>query len=478
MASSGTPPGPSGEENKRFLHEMGNDPISALTRLSRTYGRVAHFKSSGNDVYFLNSPEFVKQVSVIDHNDFVKNSGSGIKSSSGIYESLGVKGNRIFEELVGDGILMSEGELHDRHRRVMQPAFNRETLATYVPYITDLISKWRDQRKEGEVLSIRKEMQGLTLRVILKTLFSIEGPVADSLAQGLGEFGRTGEASHRSMHFLESREESGGFTGPFVGALEKLPFPSRRKYENAIAKLDRIVYGMIQQRRANPGTRRDLLSVLLETRSGKGDADELTAKEIRDEILTIILAGHDTITNALTWAWYLLSVHEDVNSKVREEVAAVLGGRTPGYDDVAKLPYTTMVFNETLRLYPPVWLERRRAIEELNVGGFSIPVGSVVLISQYVTQHDEAFYPSPESFEPGRWSADRRGSIPTFAYFPFGVGPRACIGEPFAKLEAPLIISMVSQRWRLEYASEGTPQMEPHVTLQPKAPILLKVVSG
>jgi cytochrome P450 len=466
LKASASPPGPSFQESQALLREMKKDPILALTKLYRTYGEVSHFRALENEVYFMNSPDFVKQVSVVNHHDFVKNQGSGIENSSGIYESLGVKGNRIFEELVGDGILMSEDGLHDWHRRVMQPAFNRDSIATYAQSMTDLIAKWCDRRADGETISVRKEMQGLTLRIVLKSLFSVEGAEADEFAADLAEFGRTGEASHQSAE--------PGASDPVLGLRGVLPFSDKKKYEKAVEKLDRFVYRMIDRRRQGGG-RTDLMSYLLRKQAPGETEKALADKEIRDEVLTIVLAGHETVTNALTWTWYLLSTHPGVDAKLRSELGVVLGGRVPSFQDVSRLTYTSMVFNEALRLYPPVWLERRRAIRDISFGGYTIPFGSVVLISQYVMHHDPAYYANPEEFDPERWSAERRGGIPTFAFFPFGVGPRACIGEPFARLEAPLVISMVAQRWRMEFVSEKKPEVEPHVTLQPSTPILMRM---
>jgi cytochrome P450 len=477
LEQASLPPGPPASENDAFVKEMRTNPISALSKLYNRYGKISRFSASGRDVYFLNHPDYIKQVSVIDHHRYVKNKGSGIQSSSRIYESLGVKGNRIFEELIGNGILMSEGELHDWHRKVMQPAFSRASISSYAPYMTNLIAGWCNQRREDEIISVRKEMEALTLAVVLHALFSVEVTAFREFAQALSEFGKAGEAAHRSLRFLEGSDER-GLIRPGANVIKKLPLPARRRYEKATQNLDNLVYAMIQKRREKGSLRQDVLSLLLQ---GHGDAvagRALSDAEIRDEVLTIILAGHDTVANALTWTFYLLSRHEDVYSRLKAELKAVLGGRTPGYEDVGRMPYTMAVFNEALRLYPPVWLERRRAVEDIRVEGYTIPVGSVVLISQYIMHHDSTYYSSPEEFDPDRWSPEKRDAVPTFAYFPFGVGPRACIGEPFAKLEAPLVMAMISQKWRMKFVSKELPEVDPHVTLQPKSPILMKLTSN
>lgn len=474
MEQGSVPPGPSAPENDALLNEMRTNPIAALSKLYSRYGKISRFSVSGREVYFLNHPDYVKQVSVVDHHRYVKNKGKGIQSSSGIYEALGVKGNRIFEELIGRGILMSEGDLHDWHRKVMQPAFSRVSISSYAPHMTGLIEEWCNHRRDGEVISIRKEMEALTLAIVLKALFSVEGSGTEEFAAALAEFGKAGEAAHRSVRLWEDPGEDGS-DDQVARQARKLSDPKWRNYEKTIQNLDRLVYGLVKKRKEDGSARQDVLSLLVEGHPDSGAEGKLSDSEIRDEVLTVVLAGHDTVANALTWTWYLLSKHEQVYSKLRAELKIVLDGRTPGYGDIEKMPYVTAVFNEALRLYPPVWLERRRAAEEIHLDGFTIPVGSVVLISQYVMHHDPSYYTDPEKFDPGRWFPGRRESIPTFAYFPFGVGPRACVGEPFAKLEAPLVLAAIAQRWRMEFVSKEPPVVDPHVTLRPKSPILMRI---
>ena len=263
---------------------------------------------------------------------------------------------------------------------------------------------------------------------------------------------------------------------PFYRILQKLPIPGLVQFNRARDRLDATVYRIINERRHNPEDRHDLLSMLLMAEDEEENDKGMTDSQVRDEVMTIFLAGHETTASSLIWTWYLLSQHPEVEEKLQSELQTVLGGRTPQFDDVPNLPYTRMVFAETLRLYPPIWILTRQAIHELKVGSYVIPSGSLIHMCPFIVHRDPRYYPDPLSFSPQRWESKLQDKNFKFAYFPFGGGIRICMGEQFAWIEAILVIATIAQKWSFQFIPDHPVEAQPLVTLRPKYPIRLKAM--
>jgi cytochrome P450 len=319
--------------------------------------------------------------------------------------------------------------------------------------MTEYAVKTRQRWRADETLDISQEMMRLTLGIVGKTLFD-----ADVEA----EASEIGAALTQVMQLFER------ITNPLAAVLDKLPLPSNLRWLKAKQRLDSTIYRIINEHRASGVDRGDLLSMLLMAQDEEGDGGGMTDAQVRDEAMTLFVAGHETTANALTWTWYLLSQHPDVETKLHEELEEVLAGAIPTADDVAKLRYTEMVLAESMRLYPPAWTMGRRALSDYRVGGFVIPANSIVLMSAWVMHHDARFFPGPFEFDPERWTPEARESRPKFSYFPFGGGPRVCIGEQFAWMEGILLIAALAQRWKMRLEPGQAVEPKPMITLRPK----------
>jgi cytochrome P450 len=438
------PPGPQGKLLKPNFLIFRRDPVSFMERITREYGDIVYFKLGPQDVYFLNHPDFIKDVLVTHHQGFIK--GRALQRS---------------KRLLGEGLLTSEGQFHRRQRRLAQPAFHRQRIASYASVMTDYSVRAMERWRDGETLDISQEMMRLTLGIVGKTLFDAD---VEAEAQEIGA------ALTVVMDLFDA------LMMPFSELLEKLPLPQNKRFQKARARLDATIYRIINERRKSGEDHGDLLSMLLlaqdeEDQNGGGMTDE----QVRDEAMTIFLAGHETTANALTWTWYLLSQHEDVEAKLHEELDQLLAGRLPEMDDVARLKYTEMVLTEAMRLYPPAWAIGRLATKDHEIGGYVVPDGSLVLLSQYAMHHDARFFPEPERFDPQRWATDAREARPQFSYFPFGGGPRRCIGEAFAWMEGILLIATLAQKWRMRLVPDQRVEVRPVITLRPKHGIRMTV---
>ena len=366
------------------------------------------------------------------------------------------------KRLLGEGLLTSEEDFHRRQRRLAQPAFHRARIASYASVMTDYASETRARWRDGDTLDMSEEMMRLTLGIVGKTLFD---------ADVVSDAREVGEAMTVVMDLFNT------ITIPFFELIQKLPLPQLRRFDAAKAKLDAIIYRLIEERRRSGEDRGDLLSMLLLAQDTEGDGGAMTDEQLRDEVMTIFLAGHETTANALTWTWYLLSQNEDVEAKLHEEVDRVLAGRLPAFADVAQLKYTEMVLAESMRLYPPAWATGRLAIAETEIAGYAIPRRPLVLMSQYVMHRDSRYFPEPLSFDPERWTTAARESRPQFSYFPFGGGPRRCIGEGFAWMEGVLLIAALAQQWRMRLVPNHPVALKPVITLRPKHGMRMTVIS-
>lgn len=411
-----------------------------LSRLAGEYGDVSRFRVGPQEFYFLNHPDYVKDVLVTHNEKFRK--GRALERS---------------KRLLGEGLLTSEGEHWRRQRRLAQPAFHRQRINAYGAIMVERAARMSEGWSDGERLDASEEMMRLTLSIVGKTLFDADVE---------------GDASEVGGALTEIMNLFGYLMLPFAEVLERFPIlPPVRRFMRARARLDAIVYRIIEERRRSGEDRGDLLSMLLLAEDEEGDRKGMSNEQVRDEALTLFLAGHETTANLLAWTWYLLARHAEVERRLHAELDEVLeGGRLPTVEDLPRLVYTEMIVAEAMRLYPPAWAVGRRAIEDHAVGGYSIPKGALLLVSQYVMHRDARFYPEPERFDPERWTQAARASRPQFAYFPFGGGPRRCIGEAFAWMEAALIVAALARRWRMRLA--GSPQEEietqPRITLRPR----------
>jgi cytochrome P450 len=437
MATRTYPPGPRGLVPGLQLLSFTRDPLGFLKRLAATYGDIAYFSGGTESIYFFNHPDYVKDVLVTQNASFMK--GRGLQRA---------------KLLLGEGLLTSEPPLHRRQRRLAQPAFHKQRVNAYASLMVDYARRLQRERwEDGRTLDIAQEMMHLTLAIVGKTLFGTETEaeaeeVRRALAAAMVSFSR--------------------FMMPFAELLDRLPLPSRRRFERARARLDAIIYRIIEERRAGGEDRGDLLSMLLHAQDEEGDQSGMTDEQLRDEAMTIFLAGHETTANALAWTWHLLSQNPEAERKLHAELERVLGGRPPTAEDLPRLAYTEMVFAESMRLYPPAWVLGRRAIRDCEVGGYALPAGSLVLLSQFVMHRDARFYADPERFDPERWTPEAKAARPPFSYFPFGGGPRRCIGEGFAWMEGVLVIAALAQNWRLRPVPGHPVELQPVVTLRPR----------
>jgi cytochrome P450 len=353
--------------------------------------------------------------------------------------------------LLGEGLLTSEDSFHLRQRRLIQPAFHRDRIAAYAQTMVAYADRIRNGWSEGATYDIAREMSRLTLLIVGKTLFDTD---VESQARDVGE-AMSGLMESFWMTML-----------PFGEYLHYLPVPYLRRGQKARERLDRVIYGMIRERRATLGDRGDLLSMLLMAQDEEADGAGMTDQQVRDEAMTIFLAGHETTANALTWTWYLLSQNPDVEATLHAEVDRVLQGRLPTIKDLSSLSYVERVVTESMRLYPPAWIIGRRAIAEYQLGQYVAPPRSILVMSPYIMQRDPRFYADAERFDPDRWTPEFRAALPKFAYFPFGGGPRQCIGESFAWMELILLVATIAQQYRLRLVPGHPVEPQPLITLR------------
>jgi cytochrome P450 len=416
---------------------MARDPVAFLTGLTRDYGDIARVPLGAETLYLFNRPDLIRDVLVTNHRNFHK--GRGLERA---------------KLLLGLGLLTSEGEFHLRQRRLAQPAFHRQRVAAYGATMARYAAARRDRWTDGMVIDAHQEMMALALAIVGQTLFDAD------VEHEAAEIGEALAATFQSFH--------SGFFLPFGEWLDRLPLPATIRFRNARARLDATIYRLIEERRRHNDDRGDLLSMLLLAQDTEGDGGGMTDLQLRDEAMTIFLAGHETTANALTWTWYLLSQHPAIEQRLHAEIDSALGTRLPTADDLPSLPYTRMVLAEAMRLYPPAWLVGRRALGAFEAAGYRIPARSIVLLSQYVTQRDPRWFPDPERFDPERFTPDSQAARPKFSYFPFGGGPRVCIGEQFAWMEGVILLATIAQRWKLRLVPGHPVALQPIITLRPK----------
>ena len=430
-------PGPPNRFPGSHILAMRRDSLAFMTKLARDYGDIARFRMGRVEIHLLNRPDWIRDLLVTHAASFHK--GRGLERA---------------KRLLGEGLLTSEDPVHLRQRRMMQPAFHHQRIGTYGEVMADCAERLADRWEDGQTRDAAQEMTRLTLAIVGRTLFDTDveaeaDEIGQALTTSLEIFGRA-------------------ITLPYFRILDRLPLPSNRRFEKAKARIDATIDRMIAERRRAPAGRKDLLSMLVLASDTEGDGRGMSDAEVRDEAVTIFLAGHETTANALAWTWYLLSRNPDAEARLHAELDAVLGGRLPGAADLPRLRYTEMVLAESMRLFPPAWIIGRRALAPYAVGGFTVPRGAIVVASQWVTHRDPRYFPEPERFDPERWLPEAKDARPKFSYFPFGGGPRVCIGEGFAWMEGILALATLARRWRLRLAPGHRVAPSPSITLRPK----------
>ena len=458
MPSSALPPGPRGSLLLGSLRQFGARRLDFFRDVARDYGDLTSFRFGRRRVYLAAHPDLIEQVLVTDSKHYVKHFGA-----------------RMYKPVLGNGLVTSEGDFWLRQRRLSQPAFLKSRVLAYAPMMADLTDRMLATWQDGARVDIHTEFNRLTSVIALKTLFGQDDP------GGREEFTH---ALREAFDLLSSRFRR------LVQYPDWVPTPANRRLNRAVAHLDRVVDGFIAAGREAEGERGRrgekeisadgssapipvssspplLLTRLLAARDEDGSG--MTARQLRDEAMTLYLAGHETTALTLSWSWYLLSQHPAAADRLRAEWAAVLGGRTPAADDLPNLPYTDAVIAEAMRVYPPVYLIGREATRDLELGGYPVRRGTTVFLSQWVSHRDQRYFgPDANTFRPERWLDGLAGRLPRYAYFPFGGGPRVCIGTTFALMEAAIILAAVGQRFRFTLADDAVIDVSPQITLLPR----------
>ncbi|MFZ1397807.1 MAG: cytochrome P450 [Candidatus Promineifilaceae bacterium] len=443
------PPGPMGSWPQGVLKQFQEEPLRAMMQMFRDYGDAIRFRAALNFYGYL----FFHP----NHNQHI------LQENNRNYSKMPHPSLSLLRPVVGNGLLTSDGDFWRRQRRLAAPAFHRKRIADFAQTMTaatdTMLETWHPLAQNGRPLDVNAAMMHLTLEIVGKTLFSID---------------LTREADTIGDSFSVVNEEIARLTGiPFADIGLKLPFlPSTRTINKHTAVLTNVVHGIIQERRESGLASEDLLGMLMAARdedTGEGMSDQ----QLHDEVMTIMLAGHETTAVSLAWTFYLLSEHPDVLAELEAEVDGVLNGRLPTIDDVPNLTYTTMVSEESMRLYPPAYAIARWGNDEDEVGGYYLPKNAVITLSPYVTHRHPEFWDAPERFDPQRFTAARKAERPRFAYLPFGGGPRQCIGNSFAMTEAILLLASIVQRYRLTLLPGTQVALEPLITLRPKGKLMM-----
>jgi cytochrome P450 len=441
-SAHGFPPGPRGHFLLGSLPEFARDIHGFFTSCVRDYGDVVHFRLKRNEVFLLQRSEDIEAVLLTQRANFIKHTFFWKHVTA----------------LFGSGLLTSEGEFWLRQRRLAAPAFHPERIAAYgsvmASYADRLVTSWRD----GELRDIHRDMMRVTMEIVAKTLFDVD--VEEEVEEVERAFDRV------------IREIAKRFRRP-VRIPDAVPTPGNLRYRRGVALLDRLVERVLAERRARPGDRGDLLSMLMAARDDEGRP--MSNWQLRDELVTLFLAGHETTAIALSWTLFLLARHPEAESRLAAEVTGTVGGRLPSASDLPRLPFTEAVVKESLRLYPPAHVIGREALADCEIGGWPVPARATVYFSPWVLHRDSRWFSDPESFRPQRWLDGSAARVPKFAFIPFGGGPRVCIGERFAMMEAVLLLATILRRVRLEMAGPD-PTPFASITLRPEGGVPMRVM--
>lgn len=434
------PPGPKPHFIVGNLPLASGEPLSRFLDWAHEFGDIFYYRAVWLHVYFLNDPDLIESVLVRNPQNFQKDRV--------------LRNSRWF---FGNGLLTSEGDFWLRQRRLSQPAFHRERVASYAAIMTGYADEMLASWQPGETRDIHAEMMNLTLRIVVRALFNVEAEQTTIISSALNALMRNAT----------------GIRMLFPPAGRYLPTPTMIEVRRAVRRLEQTVFGIIEQRRADSGDSGDLISMLMQVRDE--DGSRMSDRQLRDEVLTFLLAGHETTALALSWTWHLLAQHAEVERHLRDELDRVLGGRTPGFSDLAALPYTDAVIKESMRLYPPAWSLARTVMSDIELAGYTVPKGANIVMSQWIMHRDPKYFPDPEKFVPERWLGEKLRKLPRFAYFPFGGGPRQCIGAAFAQMEAVLLLATIAQRFELRAVPDPPVTPVPSFTLRPKRGIPMRI---
>lgn len=432
---------------REVLRGFGNafsyrsDPLNALLRQGEECGDMGTYRFGPWWAVMINASEYVHAV-LVEHADS--------------FEKL--PSIAFLRPLVGNGLLTSEHEFHHRQRKLVSPAFQHRRIAGYAGLMAEYAERAQQRWADGAPIDIAREMMRLTLSIVGKTLFD---------AEVLSEADELGAALTIALRYVNKK------TSSLLPIPMTWPTPGNWRNRRAIARLDATIYRIIQERRAAGQDKGDLLSILL-TAEDEEDGRDMTDTQVRDEAMTIFLAGHETTANALSWTWYLLAQHPDAYARMRGELERVLAGRTPTFADLPNLPYTLQVFKEAMRLYPPAYVIGRYAIRDVDLREHRLPAGTWLIISPYTIHRRRDYFPNPERFEPERFAPEAEKRLPRSAYIPFGGGPRICIGNHFAMMEGQIILATLGQRLRLDLVPGQRIAPEPLITLRPRR-IMMRV---
>jgi len=426
------PPGPKPHFLIGNIPLAARNPLAVFSQWAKDYGDIFYYRAGWIQVYFLNHPDLIESVLVRNYQNFLKDRV--------------IQNSRWF---FGDGLLTNEGEHWKRQRRLSQPSFHREKIASYAGVMTNYTEQMLSHWQDGTVIDIHQELMRLTLHIVVRALFNVEAEETEQIS---------GAANVMMRNSIGARM----MLPPFF---RRLPLPGMFEFRRAVDKLNDTVYKIIRLRRRNGHETGDLLSMLMQARDE--DGSQMNDKQLRDEVMTFLLAGHETTALALSWAWHLLSQNFQAQQELQQEVDRVLEGRIPTISDLPSLTYAESVIKESMRLYPPAWGVARQVIKDFELSGYRIPAGANVVMSQWVMHRDSRYFSDPERFEPNRWITEPCQKLPKFAYFPFGGGPRQCIGASFAMMEAVLLLATIARRFQVHPVAGHPLEPLPSFTLRP-----------
>jgi len=417
------------------------NPILLFQHLTEKYGDIAHYKIGWNHIVFLNHPDYIREILVVQNDNFVKE-----------------RTVRRSKMLLGEGMITAEGAQHRLQRQVAQPAFHRQRIPEYAAIIVREAARMRDSWHDGEQRDIARDMMHLTLNIVAETLFATDlrdevHELTDAINRIMGLY-----------NFLVML--------PAAEWLVHMRPPGLAAFVRARKRIDAVVHRMIDAHRRRHSDGRSLLDQMI---AASPDQSPESERSLRDQVITIFLAGYETVANALSWTWYLLSQNSEAESRFHEEIDTVLQRRLPVYEDIPQLRYVEMVLAESMRLFPPAWAMGRQALSDFQLGDFYLPARTTVLMSQFITHRDARFFPDPLRFDPQRFTPDAKARRTKFTYFPFGAGFRQCIGESFAWMEGVLVLATLAQKWKLNLLPGHRVEPEPLITLRPKYGMRMQV---
>ncbi|MGG6239778.1 cytochrome P450 [Nodosilinea sp. AN01ver1] len=431
-------PGPKGNSLAGNLLEMGADPLGFLTHCARNFDELVPMQLGLTPACLVNQPDLIEAV-LRDRDTFIKS-----------------RGFRVLKTLLGEGLLTAEGDSWFWQRKLAQPVFHQQRIHGYghimVDYTRQMLQGWGD----GDTLDIHREMMALTLRIVMKCIFDKD--------VNEGQASTVAHALDVAMDWFENKRKQGFLVW------EWFPRPENIRYRQAIARMDEAIYALIQERREHLGESNDLLTMLMQAEDD-ATGERMDDKLLRDEVATLMLAGHETTANALSWTWMLLSQNPQVWERLQHELETVLQGRPPAIDDLPQLSYTSNIIKESMRLYPPVSLLGREVAKDTTLGDYQIPQGMVLLLSQWVMHRSPDYFDQADQFWPERWDNNLEKSLPRGVYFPFGDGPRICIGKGFAQMEAVLLLATIAQQFRVQVVPGFEIVPQPSITLRPETGI-------